>query len=126
MKVLMTLLLAILPFSTSLAVDKSGNYAVWGVGKKSCFQFNKVMSNEDKQDDAIYISYIKGFLTAINIVEPETYNISGRKSFGYILEWIEDSCELKQIHSIEQTLLEFVEEHYDSRSRHARKSGVGR
>ena len=105
-----------------VAIDNGGNYAVWGVGKKSCFHYNKAREN-DTHDE--YSHYIKGFLTAINIAEPETYSISGSMNFNEILEWIDDSCELKQTHSIEQTLLEFIEKHYDSRSRRSR-SGVGR
>ncbi|MCG8325850.1 MAG: hypothetical protein MI673_10050 [Thiotrichales bacterium] len=112
----------LMPFTASHAIDESGNYAVWGVGKKSCFHYNKAREN-DAHDN--YTSYIKGFITAINITEPDTYSISGSIPFNKILEWIDDTCELKQTHSLEQTLLQFVEEHYESRSRRARR-GVGR
>ncbi len=123
-KYIFILFFTILPFTASQAVDSSGNYAVWGVGQKSCFQYNKARG--DAQAELEYTSYIKGFITAINITEPETYSISGSMPFNKILEWIDDSCELKQMISLEQTILEFVEKHYDSRHRRARKPGSGR
>ena len=119
MKYLLFLLVALVPFSTSMAIDENGNYAVWGVGKKSCFSYNKSRENNDYDN---YSNYIKGFLTAYNITEPKTYSISGSMPFEKIIEWIDDSCELKQTHSIEQTLLEFIETHYESRLRRAKGS----
>jgi len=122
MKYLLFFLVALVPFSTSMAIDEKGNYAVWGVGKKSCFSYNKARENDDYDN---YSNYIKGFLTAFNIMEPKTYSISGSMPFEKIIEWIDDSCELKQTHSIEQTLLEFIETHYESRLRRS-KSSIGR
>ncbi len=122
MKIIMIMGLALLASSTAVAIDDGGNYAVWGVGQKSCFHYNKAREN-DSYDN--YTNYIKGFLTAFNITEPETYSISGSMPFNEILAWIDDSCELKQVHSLEQTLLEFIETHYESRMRRAR-TGLGR
>lgn len=116
MKYFAAVLLAVLSSTSVHAIDEGGNYAVWGVGKKSCFHYTKARENDDYAE---YSSYIKGFLTAFNIIEPKTYNISGSMGFNEILDWIDDTCELKQIHSVEQTLLEFIEQHYDSRKRRA-------
>ncbi|MDX1518989.1 MAG: hypothetical protein R3318_02620 [Gammaproteobacteria bacterium] len=117
MKYLSILLVSLLVSPAVTAIDTSGNYAVWGVGKKACFHYNKARASNN---DVAYTSYIKGFLTAFNITEPETYNISGTMKFQEILDWIDDSCELKQVHSLEQTLLEFIEAHYESRSQRSR------
>lgn len=119
MKYLLFFLVALVPFSTSMALDENGNYAVWGVGKKSCYSYNKARVDNDYDN---FSNYIKGFLTAYNIMEPKTYNISGSMSFEKIIEWIDDSCELKQTNSIEQTLLEFIETHYESRLRRSKNS----
>ena len=119
MKYLLIVLTMLLATAPAHAIDDGGNYAVWGVGSKSCFHYNKARET-DKYDD--YMNYIKGFLTAMNITEPETYSISGKMPFSEILAWLDDTCELKQTHSIEQALLEFIEEHYESRLRRARTS----
>lgn len=122
MKYLVFILIAILPGTNALALDENGNYAVWGVGTKSCFHFTKAFENNDYDD---YSNYAEGFLTAFNITEPKTYNVSGQLSLEEILAWVADSCELKQMHSFEQTLLDFIGEHIESRQRRARTS-VGR
>ena len=90
----------ILPISV-MAVDITGNYAVWGVGTKSCYAFNLVTVNylnsndstqkkdeslisklkfwEDKKSNGdevenfdTYKNYIKGYLTAYNIFTEKT------------------------------------------------------
>ena len=43
MKFLLTILGLLFITNTVIAVDKSGNYAVWGIGMKSCFSFSTAL-----------------------------------------------------------------------------------
>ena len=108
--------------SVSHAYDENGNYAVWGLGKKSCFTY---IQARDKNEYGDYTNYIKGFLTAYNMIEQETYSITATMRFNEILEWIDDECELKQVHPLEQALLALIDANYDKRLKRA-KSSKGR
>lgn len=114
--------IAILCFTfstTSQAYDEDGNYAVWGIGKKSCFTYIKA---REKNEYDHFSHYIKGFLTAYNMIEKETYSISSAMPFTNILEWLDDECELKQVHPIEHALLAFIDAHYDKRLKRAKSA----
>lgn len=107
----MLCVLPFLPFA-ALAMDADGNYAVWGIGKKSCFSYN---NSRKSQEFDTYKNYIMGYLTAYNAVTAETYSISARMNLTEILEWLDDYCELKAMHSFELALSEFLISHKDSR-----------
>ena len=116
----LALSLFLLSTTTATAYDENGNYAVWGIGKNSCFRYMKARENNDYE---AYTNYIKGFLTAYNIIEKETYNITANKSFNEILEWLDDECELKQINPLEQALIGLIDENYEKRWKKAKKQG---
>lgn len=116
---LITLILVFLLPPITFAADSNGNYAVWGVGKKSCFKYIK--ARENNEYDA-YSNYIKGFLTAYNMIEKDTYNITGNKPFNEILDWLDDECELKQMNPLEQALLELIDDNFEKRAKKARSS----
>lgn len=108
--------------TTTLAVDSSGNYAVWGVGKKSCFGYSKAAAGDEIEK---YTHYIKGFLTAYNIFTEKTFNISGKMNENQIVEWINDYCEENPMSSLENALTSFTFDHYDKRMKSS-NSGPGR
>ena len=133
----------ILPISV-VAVDISGNYAIWGVGTKSCYAFNLVTVNylnsddstqkkdeslisklkfwEDKKNNEdevenfdIYKSYIKGYITAYNIFTEKTFSITGSMKEKQVVEWLNDYCKENPMSSVENALTIFTFEHYDNR-----------
>jgi hypothetical protein len=106
--------------TTVMAVDTDGNYAVWGIGKKSCFGFNKEMSGED---NAKYKHYIKGFLTAYNIFTEKTFNITGSMNETAVLEWLNEYCTDNPMSGLETALTSFTFDHYDKRRKSAHGSG---
>ena len=124
MKSVMTVLLVFLSLSITpaKAADAEGNYAVWGVGKKSCFAYSKARMEKDYEN---YTNYIKGFLTSYNMLADETYSITAAKPFNELLVWLDDYCETKQIDALEQALLELIDAHHEKRLK-APRSGSGR
>lgn len=94
------------------AADKAGNYAIWGAGNKSChgYYLAREANDFDKFKD-----YIMGFLTAYNIITPETYSISGKMKLDDVLTWFDDHCELQRVISFEKALTDFISTHYDER-----------
>lgn len=121
MRVVLPFILGLMLVSVQAhAIDASGNYAVWGAGKKSCFGFQQDMSegNTDK-----YANYMKGFITAYNIFTDNTYSISGNMNENQIFEWIDGYCTDNPMSSFEAALTSFTFDHYDNRSKNARANG---
>lgn len=96
------------------AADPAGNYAIWGKGNKSCFRYLK---DRDAGKDETYKNYVMGYLTAYNTMTPETYNISGSMKLDEIMIWLDDYCDSKQMRGLEQSLIEFIAQHYEKRLR---------
>ena len=107
--------------TSAMAVDTAGNYAVWGLGKKSCFGFNKEMAGENNDK---YKHYIKGFLTAYNIFTEKTFSISGMMTESDILEWLNEYCADNPMSGLETALVSFTFDHYDKRVKSSASSGA--
>lgn len=93
-------------------IDSKGNYAIWGVGQKSCHRYNLARAAED---DGEYKNYTMGFLTAYNHQAENTYSISANMTLNEIFSWLDNECELKPITSFEEALSSFIIEHHESR-----------
>ena len=151
---LVTLGIFIVPISV-MAVDITGNYAVWGVGTKSCYAFNLVTVNylnsdnsTQKKDESLisklkfwegkknnedevenfdaYRNYIKGFLTAYNIFTEKTFSITGSMKEKQIVEWLNNYCKEEPMSTVENALTSFTFEHYDNRLKTSSRTRRGR
>ena len=110
-----TLLCALALSMPARAADKDGNYAVWGVGAKSCFHFTQAQGQPGAE---AYRDFVMGYLTAYNALKEDTYNIGAGKDLDQVMAWITDYCKTKQVHGFEQALAEFTVEQFPQRSRH--------
>lgn len=119
MKYLITGLLMIFAH-TAMAVDKSGNFAIWGAGQKSCFNYSQARKSED---DNYYRYYLMGYLTAYNTLIAETYRVSGNKNLSDILGWLDNYCESKQVLGFDHAISEFVAEHFPNRQKSSTAAG---
>jgi|TARA_B110001454_G_scaffold55356_1_gene54139 hypothetical protein len=151
---LITLGIFIVPISV-MAVDITGNYAVWGVGTKSCYAFNlstvnylnsdnstqkkdeglisklKFWKDKKNNEDEVenfnaYKSYMKGFLTAYNIFTEKTFSISGSMKEKQVVEWLNDYCKENPMSTVENALTSFTFEYYDNRMKTSSRARRGR
>ena len=113
MRIILCALIAAL-WLPAQAMDKSGNYAIWGKGQKSCFRYLKERT-ADRNDP--YRDYIMGYLTAYNATTPDTYSVSRNMSLDEIMVWIDDYCDTNKMSGLEQSLLEFISHHHEARYR---------
>ena len=149
-----TLGIFIVPISV-MAVDITGNYAVWGVGTKSCYAFNlstvnylnsdnstqkkdeglisklKFWKDKKNNEDEIenfdaYKNYMKGFLTAYNIFTEKTFSISGSMKEKQVVEWLNDYCKENPMSTVESALTSFTFEYYDNRMKTSSRARRGR
>ncbi len=119
MKSLIIILIMTLTSATAFAVDSSGNYAVWGLGKKSCFGYSQGIAGGDAEK---YKHYIKGFLTAYNIFTEKTYSISGNMNVNDVVNWIQEYCGENPMSGLETALINFTFDHYDKRMKSSSRS----
>lgn len=151
---LITLGIFIIPISV-MAIDITGNYAVWGVGTKSCYAFNlstvnylnsdnstqkkdeglisklKFWKDKKNNEDEVenfnaYKSYMKGFLTAYNIFTEKTFSISGSMKEKQVVEWLNDYCKENPMSTVENALTSFTFEYYDNRMKTSSRARRGR
>lgn len=104
------------------AADPSGNYAIWGLGQSSCFQFSKAVA---KEDTGRYRDYLMGYLTAFNTLSENTYSISGKAKLSEINEWIADYCGSHQIESYNRAIQQYVSQQFEQRATVAPGSSQG-
>ena len=111
MRTFIFLLLSGLALTVS-AADQDGNYAVWGPGQKSCYNYSNARTAGEHGD---YKYFIMGYLTAYNTLSEKTYRISGNKNLKEILKWMDGYCDENGVHSFEQAIANFIVEHHDTR-----------
>ncbi len=123
MKVLVIIFsMMVLTSTTAVAVDSSGNYAVWGIGKKSCFGFTQEVNGDDFDK---FKHYIKGFLTSYNIFTEKTFSITGKMNEKEVIDWLSEYCAENPMFGLETALVNFTFDHYDKRMKSSGTS-VGR
>lgn len=91
MKHVFTVILLLLVFTASQAKDLQEEYAVFGVGGKTCKVFNRAIKLGGKPYKQ-YEAWLFGYFSAYNQYTPNTYNILGAKRLDQILAWLNDYC----------------------------------
>jgi len=111
MRIYGILFLVLMSFAAG-AADNEGNYAIWGVGKKSCHSYN--LARAAGEDDK-YRDYLMGYFTAYNHTAQETYSISADMDLDAIFTWVDEQCEMKPVISYEEVLTTFIIDHFEKR-----------
>lgn len=86
------LLLGLLSCLTAHSKDINDEYAVFGLGGKSCQGFLVAHNLGGKQYDN-YESWLLGFFSAYNETMPNTYNILGARRLDQIINWLISYCQ---------------------------------
>lgn len=107
-----TLLLA--PPLDSPAADAAGNYAIWGVGRASCHQYVK---SDNATSDERYKVFLMGYLTAVNTLSDDTYNVTGSQPLDAALGWLTEYCGAHQMDSFDRAVQQLVDAGFDTRQR---------
>ncbi len=103
------------------AADAEGNYAVWGEGGLSCFQYSKLRA--EGNDDKVK-AFLRGYLTAYNTVSGDTYSITGPVKMPQALEIIDEHCDEKAIDSFDRAIQMMITNVEDNRYRTPNQKGV--
>lgn len=73
------------------ARDFEQNYAVFGAGAQPCKVYLLAVEKGGNEQD-FFIDWLIGYLSAFNLIMPETYNILGETDFPTAQRWLEDHC----------------------------------
>jgi len=92
--------------SAAQAADQAGNYAIWGIGARSCHQFERSAATTAERDR--FAHYLMGYLTATNALAPETYSVLGDLTLEGALTWLDDYCGAHPIESFERAASQLV------------------
>jgi len=76
--------------SQAFARDFEGGYAVFGAGGESCKTYLTSMKTGQRQE--YFINWTIGYLTAFNVIMPNTYNILGESDFAEAQGWLQRHC----------------------------------
>ena len=75
--------------SGARAADENGNFLILGVGTDLC---GKYLSQADSTN-VIYVAWLTGFLTAIDVTTPSLRNILSGTDIDGAMSWIKDYCQ---------------------------------
>ena len=89
---LITVLVLLVFSQMTVARDFEDGYAVYGAGADSCSQYVGSMKNGGREQD-YFIDWMIGYLTAFNVIMPNTYNILGETGFDSAQLWLQRHCE---------------------------------
>lgn len=102
------------------AADADMEYRVLSVGSvESCHALNAAVTNAKEQDDwgRLYgfSLYTMGYLSAVNRLASDTYDIAGRKNVKTLMVWLQRYCREHPQESFADALYQLVAELYPAR-----------
>jgi hypothetical protein len=94
------------------AADGSGNFALRGVGLATCAQF--LQASEERQENVLLAGgWLEGYMTAINQLLPETFDIAPWQNTDTILALVKHNCERnrdQRFFAVVTAMVEFLAE----------------
>ena len=87
-----TALALLLPAFQAQAAAENGAFAVDGVGRATCADFNTAVEDRDVQLINAFGSWTSGFLSATNALAPQTFDLTPWQSEGLIMSQMQNFC----------------------------------
>ncbi len=118
--VLMTLMYFV-TFTPVFAADTDRHYRVRAINAvESCLGLNRALAKAKNQDDwgdlYGFSLYAMGYLTGINRLAPNTYDIAGKKNTKTLMVWLEKYCAAHPDDSFGNALYRLTAELYPTRT----------
>lgn len=109
--------LVLLLFLLSLPVqakDDNQQFAVFGVGERLCGDYLMARSDGGHHFDPYY-NFLSGYLSAFNLIVPDTYNILGKRTVSESLAWLDRYCSDARSENFTNAVARMTEFYYDER-----------
>jgi hypothetical protein len=91
----------------ALAADPQGNYIVRGIGARPCADYLKAV---DTSADAVrpYLSWMEGYLSAINRLQANTFDVSPITSAAVVGQMVRNFCTTQKTLRLETALAQLM------------------
>jgi len=114
------LVLSLIP-SLACAADRHGQYRVLTIDSvETCSDLNTAVAIADVEDDwrllYVFSVYTMGYLTGINRLAFDTYDIAGGKNVKTLMVWLQRYCAANPRDSFDLALFRLVAELYPRRA----------
>lgn len=105
---------------TVFAADENQQYKVRAFDKvATCYAFNRAINSAKQHDDwaALYgfSLYTMGYMTGINRLAYDTYDIGGKKNSKMLIVWLTDYCKENPEDTFDSALHHLIVEIYPDR-----------
>ena len=97
-----------------LAKDMNGNFASYGVGARPCSDYIEARQQGEELLD-YYNNFVLGYLSAVNLIVPSTFDILGDRSMGAALARLDDHCQRNSDENFTNALALLTGAYYDER-----------
>lgn len=91
MRIILLVLLFSAQTTLAQAKDLDGEYAVFSLGGQNCNAYLKARRGSGASQ-RLYLEWMQGYLSAVNLLMPGTYNILGQQDFNQVLTWLDEHC----------------------------------
>ena len=86
------------------AADTMGRYLISGIGKDPCKSF----IDADKVGRSYYLTWLSGYITALNYHADKTYSIVNKESVDQLEIWLRNYCLANTDDTFEQAVKDLV------------------
>ena len=74
------------------AKDVNQNFATFGKGSDSCLAYMEARLDNNGRNMDRFKHFVFGYLTAFNLMIPQTFNILGERSMSDAFDWLDGYC----------------------------------
>ncbi|MFP4155932.1 MAG: hypothetical protein ACLFSG_09580 [Halothiobacillaceae bacterium] len=92
-----------------------GEYVAFGVGTQPCVDYTAARAQEGEMMERVS-GFIEGYLTAFNVIVPDTYDILAQAPTSVVIEWLDDHCLANPAQSLTDALAAFTVVRYPDRA----------
>jgi hypothetical protein len=105
----LSLAVSLLALSPAHAVDKSGSFAPKGMGFDTCKSLVDAVQKKDQKGLIVFIGWLEGFLTAVNMLQSGIYDIAPWQSPDTLLKMVASHCEQNGDEHLAEVALKLAE-----------------
>ena len=91
LRLLLPVLMMLLISLPSSARDFENAYAVYAAGAEPCKNYTQAVAKGGRSHD-YFVDWLIGYLSAFNVIMPDTHNILGELDFPSAQGWLERHC----------------------------------
>lgn len=101
--------LTVLSFGAAQAADGQGRYSAKGAGRFKCDRFLTAAKEQKQQELNAVVDWVNGYITAVNMTQPTTYDIAPWQSDLVMFDLISRICTQKPDEPIVNAVVQMLQ-----------------